>query len=300
MGAAITRPMEVNLLHGFGLRINHQKVPLILSVQRLVAFLALKARPLSRTCVAGTLWPDMAPPQANACLRSSLWRIQRVDGKVVDATPHELELGGNVAVDVRIAETRAYRLLETMTACDDILTATTRSDLSADILPDWYEDDWVLAAREHFYHLRLHALEAMCQRLTAAGRYGEAVQAGLAAVRAEPLRESAHHALITAHLAVGNRSEALRQYNRCRQLLLEELSLEPSAALRNLLPAQQARRPHPATPRSAPAQSINTPMAAAGIQTQRRQDQRPKQPEHSSILYPQSRAQPLFLQSPGA
>ena len=33
--------------------------------------------------------------------------------------------------------------------------------------------------RERYHHLRLHALEAMCERLTAARRYGEAVEAGL-------------------------------------------------------------------------------------------------------------------------
>ena len=59
-----------------------------------------------------------------------------------------------------------------MAPCEDILTTATQSDLSADILPDWYEDDWVLAAREHFYHLRLHALEAMCERLTTADGTG--------------------------------------------------------------------------------------------------------------------------------
>ena len=40
--------------------------------------------------------------------------------------------------------------------------------------------------RERFHQLRLHALEALCDRLTTAGRYGEAIDAGLAAVTAEP------------------------------------------------------------------------------------------------------------------
>jgi DNA-binding SARP family transcriptional activator len=93
----------------------------------------------------------------------------------------------------------------------------------------------VLAERERFHHLRLHALEALCDRLTAAGRYGEAVDAGLAAVRAEPLRESAHRALIKAHLAEGNHGEASRQYSSYRQLTLAEFGIEPSAHLRELL-----------------------------------------------------------------
>jgi DNA-binding SARP family transcriptional activator len=126
-------------------------------------------------------------------------------------------------------------MLDNSDPCEDILNVETLSAMSADLLPDWYEDDWVVAHRERYHHLRLHALEAMCERLTAARRYGEAVEAGLAAVRAEPLRESAHQALVRAHLAEGNRFEAARQYRSCRGLLRNELGLEPSPGLQALV-----------------------------------------------------------------
>jgi len=116
-----------------------------------------------------------------------------------------------------------------------------RSYLTVDLLPDWY-DDWVLVERERYNQLRLHAIEALCHHLTAAGHHAEAIDAGLAAVRAEPLRESAHQVLIRAHLAEGNRWEAVRQYERCRRLLLDELGVEPSRALQALLPVSQRRR----------------------------------------------------------
>jgi DNA-binding SARP family transcriptional activator len=93
----------------------------------------------------------------------------------------------------------------------------------------------VLVERERFHQLRLHALEALCDRLITAGRYGEAIDAGLAVVAAEPLRESAHRALIKAHLAEGNHGEAYRQYQLCREILRDELGVEPSNALRALL-----------------------------------------------------------------
>ena len=89
--------------------------------------------------------------------------------------------------------------------------------------------------RERFRQLRLHALEALCRRLTQAGRFGAAVQAGLAAVAGEPLRESAHRTLIQAHLAEGNPGEAVRQYHLYRRLLAGEFAIEPSAAIRELV-----------------------------------------------------------------
>jgi DNA-binding SARP family transcriptional activator len=49
--------------------------------------------------------------------------------------------------------------------------------------------------------------------------------------------------LIRAHLAEGNRSEALRQFRRCRELLAAGLSVEPSETIRQLIanPAKFSR-----------------------------------------------------------
>jgi hypothetical protein len=70
------------------------------------------------------------------------------------------------------------RMVDASQACEDILTSVTRSNLSADLLPGWYADDWVIVEREQFHQLRLYALDSMCEGLTKAGRYGEAVEAG--------------------------------------------------------------------------------------------------------------------------
>ena len=75
----------------------------------------------------------------------------------------------------------------------------------------------------------------LCRRLTAAGDVGQAVQAGLAAVAAEPLREGSRRALLEAHLAQGNVSAALQEYEVFRALLFDELGREPSAEMRSLV-----------------------------------------------------------------
>jgi DNA-binding SARP family transcriptional activator len=108
------------------------------------------------------------------------------------------------------------------------------SDLSGELLPDWY-DEWVLIEAEDWRQLRLHALEALAGRLTARGHYGDAAAAALAAVRAEPLRESPRAALIRVHIAEGNPSEALREFTRYRELLMIELGVEPTERLRALV-----------------------------------------------------------------
>lgn len=232
--------VELRLLKGFTLLVGEKRVALSSSAQRLLAFLALQDRPRTRTYVARTLWPEATTARANANLRSSLWRALRTGYRVIDASAQEMALATNINVDIHDAVTRAHRLLDKTCLCDDILTRQTRDDLSADLLPEWSDNEWVLIEQEQYHQLRLYALEAMAKRLTTVGRHGEAVAAGLAAVRAEPLRESAHRALIDAHLAAGNRGAAQHQYEQCRRVLLDELGLEPSASLRHLLPHSTA------------------------------------------------------------
>jgi DNA-binding SARP family transcriptional activator len=106
--------------------------------------------------------------------------------------------------------------------------------LDGDLLPDW-DDEWILLERERIRQLRIHALEALCHKLTLAGRAGPAVDAGLAAVAAEPLRESAQRILIATYLYQGNVSEARRQYRVYREQLWDALGIEPSETLRALV-----------------------------------------------------------------
>ena len=223
---------RLSLLGGFELRCAGQDVAVSRSGQRLLALLALQVRPLERLWVAGTLWLDATEERAGASLRSALWRLPQPQGAaVVEATTTHLRLAGDLAVDVRELAAQAEEL-DARAVGDS--HAADPSALSRDLLPDWYEE-WVVLERERFRQLRLHALEALCRRLTEAGRFGAAVQAGLAAVAGEPLRESAHRTLIRAHLAEGNPGEAVRQYHLYRRLLAGELAIEPSAAIRELV-----------------------------------------------------------------
>ena len=224
---------HVRLLNCFELRVSGEAVPVNIGSQRLVIFLALDNGLLRRSQVAGTLWPDVPAARASANLRASIWRLPLTCRKIIDLSAQHITLGAGVTVDLLAAMALARRLIDHSKACDENdLGDHARAELSSELLPACY-DDWVLIERERFRQLRLHALEALCERLTASGRYGEAIDAGLAAVCAEPLRESSHRVLIKAHLAEGNNAEARRQYELYRQVVRDELGVEPSRNLRD-------------------------------------------------------------------
>jgi SARP family transcriptional regulator, regulator of embCAB operon len=223
------------LLGGFSLLWGSSVLAVPRASQRLLAFLALHGRVVQRATVAGTLWPDASECHAYSNLRSALSRIESTARRALTASRLELGLAEGVTVDVRLAQALAHRLLDPAVIPNQSeLGMAAVAALSADLLPDW-SDDWVLVEAEDWRQLRLHALEALAGRLIAAGRWGEAAGAAGAAVRAEPLRESAHAALIQLHLAEGNQSEAVREFTRYRALLNAELGLEPTLPLRQVI-----------------------------------------------------------------
>jgi len=232
----------VSLLGGFHLWWSGSvQVGIPRASQRLLAFLAIRGGVISRAAVAGTLWPDTTEARAYSNLRSALARLECTHRQMLHASKLELGLAEGVTVDIRHAQTLARRLLDPAVPPEQSdLSSTAIVALSGDLLPGWY-DDWVLVEAEEWRQLRLHALEALADQLTADGCWGQAADAASAAVRAEPLRESAHAALIQVHLAEGNQSEAVREFTHYRALLHAELGLEPTLRMRRLIQGLQSQ-----------------------------------------------------------
>ncbi len=245
---------RVTLLDGFVLDLpdRGQRSPaddLPRAVQRLVAHLCLTLRP-TRTATAGHLWPDVPEDHAHGSLRSALWRLNKAAPGLVEVSGSALHLAADVRVDVRDLDHWVRRAIASPAAPEDV--ALPDMALLGDLLPGWY-DDWVLLERERLRQLRIQALEAVAARLTSLGRHCEALQAAHAAVRAEPLRESAHRMVVSVHLAEGNVAEAVRAYEFFRTMLVHELGVLPTERMTRLVEhVPGVRRAMPAQPRRCP------------------------------------------------
>jgi DNA-binding SARP family transcriptional activator len=195
------------------------------SSQRLLSFLALRGR-VTRSAAAGALWPDHDDRAAAARLRTALWRLEGARALVVDHRSG-LSLVEGVSVDVDRMRECATRLVSGLEPSEVAL-------LERELLPGW-DDDWLIVDRERQRQLRLHALEALSVLRTRQARHAEAVDAALAAVGIEPLRESAQRSLVRAHLAERNVGEAIKRFSEFRELIVAELGIEPSPGFQTLL-----------------------------------------------------------------
>lgn len=225
-----TGAVALRLLGGFELVVNGKLVELATSAQRLLALVALRRVGLSRAQAAALIWPDVDDWHAQGRLRTTMWRVRQVCQSVLDAGGGSMRLGASVEVDVYELVQSAARVV----SGDHSFDARFLDLGDWELLPGW-DDAWIVLERERLRQLRLHGLEDYARGMMRHGIFGSALQAALAAVAAEPLRESGYRILIEIHLAEGNLGEASRTYHQYQRLLHDELGVEPSPILRSLL-----------------------------------------------------------------
>lgn len=232
-------PVGIVLTGEFQLVIGGRRLIVPHSAERVLAFLALTEHPVSRAKVAGSLWVEVSEERAANNLRTTLWRLRRAGVRLVSAQSDRLMLSSEVRVDVAELSRLARRLIHE----PDVSDLTWLPDLvdSGELLPDW-DDDWVVADRERFRLLRLEALEHAAAALIERHLLGQALLAALAAVRTEPLRESARRLVVMVHISEGNIVEAFQSYGEYRALLRAELGIEPSRLMQQLIEALALRR----------------------------------------------------------
>jgi DNA-binding SARP family transcriptional activator len=231
--------MDLKLLDGFSLVDEGLPVTTTLGCQRLLTLLAFRDC-LPRSTAAGILWPESTEARALANLRTALWQLGSRRAETVATDDHRLRLCPTVDVDVRALTEWTTRICESAEPAEDDLD-TSRAG-TGELLPGW-DDDWVEFERERLRVLRLHAFEILAIRLGRCGRYSAAIQVALETIRLDPLRESAHHALILVHLSEGNVVEAVRDFRVLRTLLRDELGVAPSPRLCALLAASGVGSP---------------------------------------------------------
>lgn len=209
-----------------------------------------RERGVTRDALADALWPAGMPQTWEASLRTLVSRVRSFvavaaplpDVLVAQAGRYVLQLPSDACVDVEVAEAGVTGGEEAIAAGDALQARRLASDavarLRAPFLPR-HDGDWVAERRGRLGDLLGTGLEVVSRSASALGDATGALAAANEAVARAPVRESSHRCLMAAHVAAGNRGEALRAYERLRRLLADELGVDPApqteAAYRQLL-----------------------------------------------------------------
>jgi DNA-binding SARP family transcriptional activator len=204
-------------------------------------------RPHLRETLAGLLWEDAPPVQSRKYLRQAVWQIQaalQLDGEAGESHPLQVDPEWIQLNSCRQLEVDVVRFDEAAVRCHGIpgsrLSDAERQQLEdavalyrCDLLGGWYQD-WCLFERERFQNALLETLEKLVACCEARGDSERGLAHAHRMLEIDPAREQVHCHIMRLHVLAGNRTEALREYQRCEKVLMQELNVKPSESTRAL------------------------------------------------------------------
>jgi predicted ATPase/DNA-binding SARP family transcriptional activator len=204
--------------------------------------LALDAGVLVRTeRLIEDLWGEAAVETQKNTLQATVSRLRRAlgDASLVTGARSgytlEVDAGAVDALEVVRLAASASELLDRGDPAAALATATGALTLfRGEVLCDAGDGEWLLPHRSRLDEVRLHLVEDQFAARLELGAAGEVTGELEALVATHPLRERMWELLVTALYRDGRQAEALAAYTRVRDLLAEELGLEPGPALRAL------------------------------------------------------------------
>ncbi|WP_143676501.1 BTAD domain-containing putative transcriptional regulator [Streptomyces sp. EAG2] len=236
--------------------------PIALSTPRLRSLLALLAlqpgRSVEASVLADQLWGGEVPPTARATVRTYVMRLRKAlppgslgtgpEGYRLVLEETGTDIGRLRELLRRARESAAADPDSALALLDEAVRLRRGTPLTG------VTDCPALAGRRAgLEELLLTAAEERFQLMLDRGRHQEAVAEIAEAARAHPLREHLAEQLILALHRCGRTAEALHAYRSLRELLVEELGVEPGARTRQLHQAILRGAPETGAPPDSPA-----------------------------------------------
>lgn len=208
--------------------------------QELLSYLLIhRDRPHSREALASLLWGDTSTEKSKKYLRQALWHLHAAlnsengnDSEVLMVDHDWLSLNpcSNLWTDVADFE-RAFSAAEGIPGrqldSEKVIGLKDAVTLyNDDLLPGYYQD-WILFERERLQNMYLLMLDKLIVYLQFRGEYEVAQGYGATILRYDPARERTHRQLMHLYSLAGDRTSALRQFERCASALKQELGVKP-------------------------------------------------------------------------
>lgn len=202
----------------------------------LVSLVSERHRPMPIAELAEALWGERLPTSWETSLRAIVSKLRAV---LVTAAPYATiasDVGcyqirlGDAWVDIEAAVNAVDRA-EGALRRDQLDAAWSQGTVAAGIarrpvLPG--EDlHWVAELQGRVRSVRVRAVDALAQVYLARGDHPLTIMMARELIGLEPYREAGYRHLMNAHVASGDRAEAVRVYARLRELLREELGVDP-------------------------------------------------------------------------
>jgi two-component SAPR family response regulator len=202
-------------------------------------FFLLLAHPegLTKEKVGFIFWPDSSPSQLKLRFKNNIYRLRRALGQDVilfDEDRYRFNWALDYEYDV---ETFWRRLTQAQTRIDpgeQVAFYRQAIELYAGPYLPEVEGTWVLPERERLCHAYVEATLKLAEFCLETSESEMALTYCQSVLVEDPSLEEAHCLAMRAHAAIGNRAAIARQFEHCRQALLQEVDAPPSSQTRSL------------------------------------------------------------------
>ena len=214
--------------------------------RELLLFLLAHPEGRSRQQIGVVFWPDASPTQVKNNFHVMLHHLRKAIGRaeliVFENERYRMAWEAGVQFDARTFEQQLPARVRTLKSACGTENVQRALDAALEVLALYRgeflseEDvgDWHLDIRNRLRRIYLDAQLLVGNRSLDLELNGQAVGAFRAVVRFDELHEEAHRGLMVALARSGDRTEALRQYDRLARTLRTELDTEPDAATKAL------------------------------------------------------------------
>ncbi|MDQ3928976.1 MAG: bacterial transcriptional activator domain-containing protein, partial [Chloroflexota bacterium] len=211
--------------------------------------LTQRGRWLQRDEVVERLWPNLSPEAALRDFKVALNALNKAiePGHAADAPfayivrdgiSYRIRPEADLWLDTEEFERRCqagHRLLELGETEEAATNLRAALELYAgNYLPDALYEDWASTERERLLSLFLRAADKLAGILVDSGRDDEALEVCARILTYDPCWERAYRSMMLAYAHRGERTLALRAYQRCRSTMSAELGIEPASATTDL------------------------------------------------------------------
>ena len=193
----------------------------------------------NRETLASLLWGECSTYQSRKHLRQTLWRLRSCDSLplkmkrtfLLSIDKDHIQLNPEIEywVDTELFE-QTYLQTKGCQNSDETNNQRMREavQLYRGGFLEGYWYDWCLFERERFQNMYMTMLDKLIESCLCRKSFEEGLDYGERILRLDPASERTHQQMMRLHHLSGNRTAALRQFERCGRQLKEELGVAPS------------------------------------------------------------------------
>jgi DNA-binding SARP family transcriptional activator len=235
--------LEISLFGRFAIRCDQREVNCLQGqkVRELFSYLVLhRDKTHHRDQLADLFWGDIETGDNKKYLRKALWKLKSELNSLdcnltqdLQIIPQwvRLSLGPSCWADVLEFENIYLNLRGvpgSKCSTEQFQALKRARELYRGDLLDGCYWDWCILDRERFREMLLIMIHKLMRYSEVHGDYEAGIGYGNEILRFDRAHERTHRCMMRLYDLAGNRTEALRQYERCRAALQAELAVEPS------------------------------------------------------------------------